>query len=56
MVLRASQLWGVLGEGVLGEKQEGQSTEERKEKPCDSVCVCGVVGSERKAQSLISLS
>ena len=32
MVLRAAQLWG-----VLEEKEEGQSTEERKEKPC--VCL-----------------
>lgn len=36
MVLRASQLWG-----VLGEKGEGQSTEERKEKPRDSACLRG---------------
>ena len=51
MVLRAAQLWG-----VLEEKEEGQSTEERKEKSCEPVCVCGVVGSERKVQSLSFLS
>ena len=51
MVLRASQVWG-----VLGEKEEGRSTEETKEKPCVSPRVCGVVGSERRALSLSLLS
>lgn len=51
VILRESQLWG-----ILGEKEERESIEERKE---DRVCGGGgvvVEGSEQKAASLSFLS